>query len=160
MASSKGRARSARAHAFWLALALALSLILALATTGCGDPDRAILDRLSAGDQARFLRGRGVAVPCWTCHDLAGQVDKVGPSLLGVIGRRSGMAPDQKGSDAMVAAMIVWDERSLAAFLSNPAGFVPGNQMVSPGVGGGEALDDLLFYLSHVTQPGARERER
>lgn len=132
-------------------------IAIAMAIAGCSDPDRALLAKLSDAEQETFRRGRGVAVPCWTCHDLAGTVRKVGPSLLGVFGRRSGMAPDQQGSDAMLAASIVWDERTLAAFLSNPAGFVPGNQMVSPGVGDSQALADLLFYLRHVTAPGARD---
>ncbi len=125
----------------------------------CGDPDRAILARFTESEQASFRRGRSVAVPCWTCHDLAGTVDKVGPSLAGVFGRRSGMAPDQPGSEAMLAASIVWDERTLAAFLTNPAGFVPGNGMVSPGVRDLDALRDLLFYLRHVSRPGARDEE-
>lgn len=141
-----------------LRLALAAGLLAGLAA--CRDPDRAILAGLSEADQARFLRGRTVAVPCWTCHDLAGQVDKVGPSLQGVFGRRSGMAPDQRGSDALLAAAIVWDERSLAAFLADPAGFVPGNRMVSPGVGDPEALGDLIFYLRRVSEPGARDEAR
>lgn len=143
-----------------IAPGLALVLAVGLSLASCRDPDRALLARLPEADQARFLRGRTVAVPCWTCHDLAGQVDKVGPSLQGVFGRRSGMAPDQSGSDAMLSAAIVWDERSLSAFLANPAGFVPGNRMVSPGVGDSEALADLIFYLRHVTEPGSRERER
>ena len=125
----------------------------------CGDPDRAIEGRLSSSERASFMRGRSVAVPCWTCHDLAGTVDKVGPSLLGVFGRRSGTAPDQQGSEAMLAASIVWDERTLAAFLMDPSGFVPGNRMVSPGVGDPEMLRDLLFYLRQVSRPGARDAE-
>jgi cytochrome c len=56
----------------------------------------------------------------------------------------------------MISASIVWDDRSLAAFLMNPAGFVPGNRMVSPGIQDTVALADLLFYLQHVTRPGAR----
>lgn len=134
----------------------ALAVVAAIATSGCGDPDRRILDGLSETERARFLRGRQVSIPCWTCHDLAGPVDKVGPSLVGVFGRRSGTAPDQRGSDALVSAAIVWDERSLAAFLADPAGFVPGNRMVSPGVGDPDALRDLVFYLERVTRPGAR----
>lgn len=122
----------------------------------CRDPDRAILTGLSETERATFARGRSVAVPCWTCHDLAGEVDKVGPSLVGVFGRRSGMAPDQRGSDALLGAAIVWDERSLAAFLSDPSGFVPGTTMVSPGVRSPGALSDLIFYLRLVTRPGAR----
>jgi cytochrome c len=66
------------------------------------------------------------------------------------------MAPDQRGSEALLGAAIVWDERSLSAFLADPSGFVPGNQMVSPGVRSPEALADLIFYLRHVTRPGAR----
>lgn len=131
-----------------------------LAVLACGDPDREIVARLSPEERTRFLRGREVALPCWTCHDLAGRVDKVGPSLEGVFGRRSGLAPDQRGSEAMLAASIVWDEATLAAFLANPAGFVPGNRMVSPGVANAEALADLLFYLRRVTEPGAREATR
>lgn len=143
-------------------LALALLPVLApvllpVLLVACGDPDRAILATLSEAERARFTRGRQVALPCWTCHDLAGTVDKVGPSLLGVFGRRSGMAPDQPGSDAMRAASIVWDERSLAAFLMDPQAYVPGTQMVSPGVRDGDALADLLFYLQRVTAPGARD---
>ena len=126
--------------------------------TGCSDPDKEILARLDSPSQARFKAGRKVAVPCWTCHDLAGTVKKVGPSLLGVYGRRSGTVPDYGSSDAMIAASIVWDDRMLAAFLSNPGGFVPGNRMVSPGVRDQAALSNLLFYLRHVSEPGARER--
>lgn len=139
-------------------LLLLACTIVALAPAGCSDPDRAILDRMSASEQARFRNGRRVSTPCWTCHDLAGRVKKVGPSLLGLYGRRSGQAPGYSGSPAMRSAMIVWDDRTLAAFLSDPAGFVPGNRMVSPGVDPG-ALGDLLFYLRHVTEPGARERQ-
>jgi len=142
------------------ARALALAFVAASplsALVACGDPDRAILATLSDADRARFESGRSASIPCWTCHDLAGPVDKVGPSLAGVFGRRSGMAPDQRGSDAMLAASIVWDEQTLAGFLRDPAGFVPGNHMVSPGVGDPQVLADLVFYLSHVTRPGARE---
>ncbi len=131
--------------------------LLCVFLAGCSDPDAALLDRLDDAEQARFRRGRQVAVPCWTCHDLAGTVKKVGPSLLGLYGRRSGMAPDYEASAEMRAASIVWDDRMLGAFLRNPAGFVPGNRMVSPGVQGAARLGDLVFYLRHVTEPGARD---
>jgi cytochrome c len=139
---------------------LLLCFALLVSSLACRDPDRAILAGLSDSERTRFERGRSVAVPCWTCHDLAGGVDKVGPSLAGLFGRRSGMAPDQRGSDALLAASIVWDERTLGAFLADPAGFVPGNQMVSPGVRDSQTLADLVFYLRHVTQPGARDGEK
>ena len=131
-------------------------VFLGAIAAGCSDPDREILARLNDAEQKRFLTGRAVAAPCWVCHDLAGTVKKVGPPLLGVYGRRSGLAPGYDGSPGMIGATIVWDDRSLAAFLMNPANFVPGNRMVSPGVQNRAALSDLLFYLKHVSRPGAR----
>ena len=150
------RIRSFPSRTVFLAVALVLGPI---ALAGCSDSDRAILAGMSEGEQARFLRGRAVSTPCWTCHDLAGRGKKVGPSLQGVYGRRSGLAPDREGSPAMIGATIVWDDRSLAAFLRDPSGFVPGNRMVFPGIRDPAALSDLLFYLRHVTRPrpGASE---
>lgn len=134
-----------------------LGLALLLGVGGCSDPDKVILASLDTAQEARFRRGRAVAVPCWTCHDLAGTVKKVGPSLLGLHGRRSGMAPGYTASPALIGASIVWDDRTLGAFLANPSRFVPGNGMVSPGIRNAAALSDLLFYLQHVTRPGARD---
>jgi cytochrome c len=123
----------------------------------CSDPDREILKRLGDADRARFMSGRRAANGCWVCHDLAGSVKKVGPSLLGVYGRRSGIAPGYSGSPAMIGASIVWDDRSLSSFLNDPTGFVPGNRMVSPGIRNPAKLASVLFYLERVTRPGARE---
>ncbi|MEM9175380.1 MAG: c-type cytochrome [Myxococcota bacterium] len=136
----------------------ALFLLAGLMAGGCSDPDAAILARMDEAERTRFKRGQQVAVPCWTCHDLAGTVKKVGPSLRGLYGRRSGEAPDYASSAALRAASIVWDDRMLRAFLRNPSGFVPGNRMVAQGIPDGAALEDLLFYLRHVTEPGARDR--
>lgn len=139
--------------------ALMIGSLLVTALGGCSDPDKNLLARLEPAEQERFRSGRRVALPCWTCHDLAGTVKKVGPSLLGVYGRQSGRAPDYEASGAMLSASIVWDDRMLAAFLSNPGGFVPGNRMVSPGVRDPAALSNLLFYLRRVSEPGARSAD-
>ena len=134
--------------------------MVSILIVGCSDLDREILARLNDAEQERFTSGRQAANGCWVCHDLAGTVKKVGPSLLGVYGRASGQAPDYNGSPSMLGASIVWDDRSLALFLSDPAGFVPGNRMVSPGIRNSGELADLLFYLRHVTRPGARSPEK
>ena len=72
--------------------ALMIGFVLVTALGGCSDPDRHLLARLEPAEQERFKLGRRVALPCWTCHDLAGTVKKVGPSLLGMYGRQSGRA--------------------------------------------------------------------
>lgn len=140
---------------FELARSSAL-ILLGVFAAGCSNPDSVILADMNEAEQERFLSGRSVAGGCWVCHDLAGTVKKVGPSLLGVYGRDSGLAPGYKASPAMIGATIVWDEHTLGAFLMDPAGFVPGNRMVSVGIQNRAALADLLFYLGHVTRPGAR----
>jgi cytochrome c len=145
--------RTLRGRSFVVLLCGSLSVLL----LACSDPDREILKRLGDHDRARFMSGRRAANGCWVCHDLAGTVKKVGPSLLGVYGRRSGIAPGYTGSPAMIGASIVWDDRSLSFFLNDPTGFVPGNRMVSPGIRNSAELASVLFYLEHVTRPGARE---
>lgn len=144
--SNRGRAARCFVASVWTLFCVA-----------CGNPDREILAKMSEAEQSRFLAGRQVAVKCWTCHDLAGTVKKVGPSLLGLYGRQSGRAPGYVGSDAMLSASIIWDDRALDAFLTSPAAFVPGNRMVSPGVSDPIQRANLLFYLKHVTRPGARD---
>jgi cytochrome c len=156
VAGGKTIVKQAVSTAF-LRLALVVCLGALAGGIACRDPDRNIFEVLDDADEARFRRGRAVALPCWTCHDLAGTVQKVGPSLLGVYGRRSGMARDYLASPALIGATIVWDDRSLAAFLSDPEGFVPGNRMISPAIRDSTALSDLLFYLRHVSRPGARQ---
>jgi cytochrome c len=133
--------------------------IVSILVFGCSDPDREILGRMNDADRERFINGRRAGNGCWVCHDLAGTVKKVGPSLLGVYGRRSGLAPGYNGSPAMIGASIVWDDRTMSAFLNNPAGFVPGNRMVSPGIRNSRELASLLFYLKRVTRPGARDAD-
>lgn len=135
---------------------MGIGILLLLALGGCGDPDSAILATFDSQQTERFKRGRAAASPCWVCHDLAGTVKKTGPSLLGLYGRRSGQAPDYQASNALLAASIVWEDRTLGAFLANPGRFVPGNGMVSPGITDPNVRGDLLFYLRHVTRPGAR----
>lgn len=130
-------------------------LLLVLLLGACSDPDADTLSALSREEASRFKRGRQLAVPCWTCHDLKGSVKKVGPSLVGIYGRLSGTAAGASASDALRAAAIEWDTRTLAAFLRDPARFVPGNSMVYPGIRDPAAVSDLLFYLQRVTTPAA-----
>ena len=73
---------------------------------------------------------------CSNCHNnsLVDQ-DKVGPNLFGIIGRKSGSDPRYSYSKAFSeqSTQIFWNVATLAAFLSNPQAYYPGNSMmVSP----------------------------
>ena len=66
--------------------------------------------------------GKHVFNRCISCHEAATDRDKVGPHLLGVVGRTAGSAESFLGhySEAMKSAGaggLVWDEANLAEYL-------------------------------------------
>jgi cytochrome c len=138
-----------------------VSVILALAplvaAVGCGGPEREIRSSLSNADRQRFDLGQRLSTPCWSCHDLYGQQNKVGPYLAGVYGRKAGSANFPGYSQAMRSAGFSWDERSLRSFLLDPNRLVPGTTMVASGPRGPAEVDALVFYLKHVSQAVSRK---
>ncbi len=131
---------------------LALGLGLAVTLFACGGPEREIRSSLSEPDRRRFDLGQRLSTPCWSCHDLYGEQNKVGPYLAGVYGRRAGAASFPGYSFAMRASSITWDERSLREFLLEPQRVVPGTTMVASGPRSMGEVDALVFYLKHVSQ--------
>jgi len=64
---------------------------------------------------------------CTGCHALT--QNREGPRLQGVYGRTSGTAPGFAYSAALRKAHIVWDDKSLEKWLTDPDAFLPGNDM-------------------------------
>lgn len=129
-----------------------VGLIVALVMLSCGGPEREIRAQLSAVERDLFDRGQQLSTPCWSCHDLYGEQNKVGPYLAGLYGRRAGSARFPGYSEAMKLSGVVWDERSLRAFLLNTNGFIPGTTMVASGPRGPADVSALVFYLKHLTR--------
>lgn len=129
------------------AAATAAALLMA-----CGGPEGEIRASLSVAERAQFDRGRQLSTPCWSCHDLYGEQNKVGPYLAGVYGRRAGSANFPGYSEAMRNAGIVWDETTLRQFLLDPPRFVPGTTMVASGPRNVADVDALVFYLARVSE--------
>jgi cytochrome c len=75
--------------------------------------------------------------------------------LNALFGRRAGATPDFAYSEAMKASGIVWDERSLAAFLRDPNKAVPGTKMRFWGLSDDNEMKALLAYLRTFQQAGA-----
>jgi nitrite reductase (NO-forming) len=61
--------------------------------------------------------GRQVYRKCQACHSLEPGKNSLGPSLSGIVGKKSGEAPDYNYSAAMKSAKIVWDAPTLDAYL-------------------------------------------
>jgi cytochrome c len=83
----------------------------------------------SARAAADATTGQQVFARCAACHSTAPGDNKIGPSLAGVFGRKSGSEPGYSYSPALKAASITWDEHSLDQFLANPAADVHGTKM-------------------------------
>lgn len=82
---------------------------------------------------------------CVACH--ADGAAAIGPTLNGVVGRKAGAVPGFGYSRAMKSASITWDEKSLAAFVSDPQQAVPGNRMPFAGIPDAGEVADLVKYL-------------
>ena len=85
------------------------------------------LPALAAGDADA---GRKVfAAHCARCHATQPGQNKIGPSLAGIVGSKSGTVDGFKFSAAMKSANLTWDEDNLDKFLASPSGFVHGTTM-------------------------------
>jgi cytochrome c len=90
----------------------------------------ALLLHVSAALAADPAAGQKVfASRCAGCHTTEPGVNKVGPSLAGVFGRKSGSETGFNYSAALRAANINWDAKTLDRFLENPSGDVHGTSM-------------------------------
>ena len=83
---------------------------------------------------------------CADCHS-TGNSDAAGPGLKGVFGRRAGSKPGFEYSPAMQSSKVVWDERSLSAYLADPRAVVPGTTMAYAGNPDEHERADLVAFL-------------
>jgi cytochrome c len=92
--------------------------------------------------------GATVFKPCASCHQVGPNArGGFGPQLNGLFGRRAGSTTDFAYSDAMKTSDIVWDERTLAAYLRDPDKIVPGTKMRFWGIRDENDMAALLAYL-------------
>jgi cytochrome c len=94
--------------------------------------------------------GEKVFAKCKACHENEKGVNKVGPTLKGVVGRKAGSVPDFKYSEAMAAKGaegLVWDDANIASYLADPKGFIPKNKMAFAGLKKPEDVANVIAFL-------------
>lgn len=84
---------------------------------------------------------------CRTCHNFDPGKKKIGPHLMGVVGREAGSVEGYKYSKAMAGSDITWDEASLDEFLTKPKAFLKGTKMSYGGLKKDDQRADLIAYL-------------
>ncbi len=109
--------------------AVVLPLVLAASTASAADAEH----------------GRSLFEACIACHNE--RPDALGPSLKGVLGRKSAALEDFRYSNAMRRANLVWDEDNLRAYIQDPQGKVKGNRMPYGGLTNPGDIDDVVAYL-------------
>jgi cytochrome c len=112
-------------------------IVLALAFGALATP--ALAQDAAAGEKA-------VAV-CKACHAFVKGQNRVGPSLWGVVGRKSGTLAGFTYSAAMKGKGVTWSEATLDTYLTKPAAFVPGTKMAFPGIPDAKKRKDVIAYL-------------
>lgn len=118
------------AHAFIASAAAICAVSAASPATAAGDP--------AAGQRAFAL--------CAACHSTTPGENKIGPSLAGIFGRKSGSEPGYNYSAALKAADITWDEHTLDLFLTNPGAEVHGTKMLV-NVADATERQNIIAYL-------------
>ena len=91
--------------------------------------------------------GEKVFAACRTCHVFDEGVNRVGPSLHKIVGRKSGSVAGFSYSEANKASGVTWTADVLFQYLEDPKGFMPGTKMAFPGVKDAQKRADLVAYL-------------
>lgn len=103
---------------------------------------------LAAGDAKK---GKRVFNKCKACHFLDKKKNKIGPHLVGIMGRKAGSVEKFKYSKAMKNSGIVWDEKSLEAYLTKPKKFIPGNKMTFAGLKKESQRKNVIAYIKSIS---------
>jgi cytochrome c len=95
------------------------------------------------------VAGKMVFKKCAPCHSTE-PVNRVGPTLAGIVGRPVATIEDYGYSPAMRAFGEdgkVWSEAQIAEYLMSPKAMVPGTRMTFAGLRKIEDIANLIAYL-------------
>ncbi len=107
---------------------------------------------LAEGDAKK---GKAVFKRCVVCHYIDKEKNKIGPHLVGIIGRKAGVAEKFKYSKAMLAKAsegLVWDEANISAYLEKPRKFIPKNKMAFAGLRKPTDRANVIAYLKEAAK--------
>ena len=114
-------------------LTLALGVLLAFAA--------------GPGMAADVEAGKTAFKKCALCHTTEAGKNKIGPSLFGIVGRKSASLDGFNYSEGMKKFDHTWDEGTLDEYLADPRATIPGTKMIFPGIKDKAERDDVIAYL-------------
>lgn len=99
------------------------------------------------GDAAE---GEKVFKKCKACHVIDSEKNRLGPHLIGIVGREAGSVDGFKYSKAMQESGITWDETTIDEYLADPKGYVPKNKMAFVGLKDEADRANVIAYLKEA----------
>jgi len=99
---------------------------------------------------ADAAHGKELFARCAKCHSITADSDDttlVGPSLKGIVGRKSAALEDFRYSTAMRQSGLTWTDENLKEYIADPQTKVKGNRMALTGTLEPGEIDDIIAYL-------------
>lgn len=93
------------------------------------------------------VAGAKTFVQCKACHVTTAGVNRIGPSLHAVVGRKAGIIPGYAYSAANKGSGLVWTEAELFTYLEAPRKVVPGTKMSYAGLKAPQDRANVIAYL-------------
>jgi cytochrome c len=78
---------------------------------------------------------------------LTAEKNKIGPHMVGLFGRKAGSVAGFKYSPQMQGSNVVWDEKTIDTYITDPKKFIPGNKMVLAPIKDAAERADIIAYL-------------
>ena len=98
------------------------------------------------------VAGAKVFTQCKTCHASVKGVNRIGPSLHDIVGRKAGAVAGYNYSVANKNSGILWTDAQLFQYLEAPRKVMPGTKMAFAGLKKPQDRADIIAYLK--TQKG------
>ena len=91
--------------------------------------------------------GKAAFKKCALCHTAEAGKNKIGPSIFGIVGRKSASLEGYNYSEAMKKFDHTWDPQTLDTYLTDPRAMVPNTRMIFPGIKDEKERQDVIAYL-------------